>query len=526
MNARKNVFLGRSLNVVNDLSVDEQLYLYQKTKELKTALLRGEDTSRFSLSDQQMGVYLVFLEDSTRTKESFRNAAKFHGVKVNEFNVAGSSFNKKESITDTIKMLFGYSGRSMFIVRSKLEGTCRWLEDALAAYAERNDLMPPAFINAGDGKHEHPTQEFLDEFSFLEQLDWKTDSIHLALVGDLCHGRTVHSKVDGLKIFGKVHVDLIAPEELALPDHYEARMVRNNFAVRRFSSIEEYMRQSDIASIWHFTRLQLERMGEEVLEKAPSLRRAVTFRSEFLPNLPEGTKFYHPLPRHREFPTIPVFLDELPVNGWDRQSINGYYTRVIEIAMFSGKIGEDFTGTPHVAPSYSDDFVEEAPIHDEKQHDYKVGIKPVENGIVIDHIGRGSDIGAIWDHIDKVRQIMRLNHRSSHGVYHSSSETIYKGIISLPDILEFDERQLKMLAAITPGCTLNIVKNGRIEKKYRLHMPPRIYNFEEISCKNENCISNPKNFEEVRKEFYRSEDTTFVCRYCQRPHKFDEIWDL
>jgi aspartate carbamoyltransferase len=150
----------------------------------------------------------------------------------------------------------------------------------------------------------------------------------------------------------------------------------------------------------------------------------------------------------------------------------------------------------------------------------------VEDGIVIDHIGRGADIAAIWDHIDKIRHIMRLNCRSSHGVYHSSSDTIYKGIISLPDILEFNERQIKMLAAITPGCTLNIIKHGKIEKKYRLHMPPRIYNFEEISCKNENCISNPKNFEGVRKEFYRSENTAFVCRYCERPHKFGEIWDL
>lgn len=57
-------------------------------------------------------------------------------------------------------------------------------------------------------------------------------------------------------------------------------------------------------------------------------------------------------------------------------------------------------------------------------------------------------------------------------------------------------------------------------------MPPRIYNFDEISCKNESCISNPKNFEGVRKDFYRAGDTTFVCRYCERPHNFNEIWDI
>lgn len=526
MNATQNVFYGRSLAVVNDLSVDEQLYLYEKTRRLKEALLSGEDGGEFALHDSQLGVYLVFLEDSTRTKESFRNAAKFHGVKVNDFNVQSSSFNKRESITDTIKMLFGYSSRSLFIVRSKLEGTCRWLEDALGEYARRNGREAASFINAGDGKHEHPTQEFLDEFSFMEQLDWRSDAIHLALVGDLAHGRTVHSKVDGLKVFREVHVDLIAPEELALPGHYESRMLANNFRVRRFASIEEYLSQSEVAPIWYFTRLQLERMGEEVLEKAPLLRRAVTFDEPQLERLPQGTKFYHPLPRHREFPTIPFFLDNLAVNGWDRQSMNGYFTRIVEIAMLSGRIGGDFSGQPRATPTYIDDFVEEAAVQGGKLHDYKVGIKPVENGIVIDHIGRGGDIGAIWDHIDKIRHIMRLDYRSSHGVYHSSSDSIYKGIISLPDILEFDERQLKMLAAIAPGCTLNIVEGARIKKKYRLNMPPRIYNFDEISCKNESCISNPSNFEDVRKEFYRSKESTFVCRYCERPHNFDEIWDL
>ena len=77
-----------------------------------------------------------------------------------------------------------------------------------------------------------------------------------------------------------------------------------------------------------FTRLQLERMGESVLEKAQSLREAVTFRQDMLGKIPEGTRFYHPLPRDRLYPTNPTFLDELPLNGWDGQSANGYWTRI------------------------------------------------------------------------------------------------------------------------------------------------------------------------------------------------------
>ena len=299
-------FKGRSLSVINDLSVDEQLFLYRKTRELKEAFRAGESLDRFRLNNRESSFYLLFLEDSTRTKESFRNAAAFHGGRVNLFDSAASSFNKMESITDTVKMLVGYAPTSTFIIRSRLEGLTTYLDSTLGEYCLHRQIPKPVFINAGDGKHEHPTQELLDEFSFLEQKNWDRSSIHLAIVGDLFHGRTVHSKVNGLKIFESVRVDLIAPQELMMPDHYIDEMKENGFSVRIFSSIDEYLAQTDIACIWYFTRLQLERMGDEILEKADSLRKAVTFRQDFMPLLKPQTRFYHPLPRHKEHPTIPT----------------------------------------------------------------------------------------------------------------------------------------------------------------------------------------------------------------------------
>ena len=72
-------------------------------------------------------IYLI--PQGTRTKESFRNAASFHGMKVYIFDCSTSSFAKGETLTDTIKMLVGYSvGQTMFVIRSKMEGVCRWLE--------------------------------------------------------------------------------------------------------------------------------------------------------------------------------------------------------------------------------------------------------------------------------------------------------------------------------------------------------------------------------------------------------------
>ena len=522
----RGIFKGRSIAVVNDLSRDEQLYLYRKTAELKEKYLRGEDCLEFKLNDPDFSVYLMFLENSTRTKESFRNAALFHNVRMNNFDASTSSFKKAESFADTVRMLYGYSKDSLFILRTPEEGVCRALDEELGDYARKLGWQKPGFINGGDGKHEHPTQEFLDEFSFLEQKNWDHSKIHIVLTGDLYHGRTVHSKTDGLGIFKEVKVDLVAPPELALPDYYEDRMIQNGFQVRKFSSIEEYLNQKDVADIWYFTRLQLERMGDKILDKADSLREAVTFQERFMGLLPQGCRFYHPLPRHREHPVIPSFLDKTPLNGWDEQSINGYYTRIVEIAMVGGKIGDDFTGEhPPVTPA-PDDYIIDVPVTRKSlvQDRYKVGIKPVDEGIVIDHIAVGESIEEIWDQINRIRHILKLNYRSSHGVYHTSDPRQFKGIISLPDILTLEQKDIKKLAAVSPGCTLNFIKDQSVDRKYRLHMPPRIYNFEEISCKNENCISHPLGHQHINTLFTR-EGESFVCHYCQKKYTFKEIWN-
>ena len=524
---RNGPFKGRTIAVVNDLSLDEQRYLYRKARELKSLSLSRGDVRKFKIDDRDYQVYLIFMEDSTRTRESFRNAAKFLGCRTNMFDTATSSFNKNESITDAIKMLYGYSADSCFILRTKLEGVCRSLQGSLSRYAEISGGPRPGFINAGDGKHEHPTQEFLDEFSFLEQMHWNEDHIHLALTGDLYHGRTVHSKADGLRVFRNVEVDLVAPELLSMPPYYVEKMKDNGYQVNVYESLDEYLASGKVAPIWYFTRLQLERMGESVLERAPLLRRSVTFRKDMLSRLPEGARFYHPLPRDRNNPTNPCFLDELPLNGWDAQSANGYWTRIIEIGMVSGLLGEDFEGAFAMEPEIIEDFVVEVPAVEHPKPEYKVGIKPVEEGIVIDHIATAEPIDKIWGNIEAVRKILKLNVRSSQGVYHSfKGPEVFKGIISLPDIISFGEKDLKKLAAIAPGCTLNLIRGGRVAKKYRLAMPPRIYGFEEISCKNENCISNPKHNEGVTTEFRRTSGSRFVCRYCEREHSFREIWDI
>mmetsp|Transcript_71627 Transcript_71627/g.124392 ORF Transcript_71627/g.124392 Transcript_71627/m.124392 type:complete len:633 (+) Transcript_71627:98-1996(+) len=565
--ADSHPFRGRSVAVVNDLTLQEQWYLYQQTRELKAAVKRGDGLSKFRLQCPEMAVYTIFMEDSTRTKESFRNAAEFHGMKVNMFDAKTSSFQKNETITDTIKMLCGYStGQSLFVIRSKVEGVCRWLEESIAEFTQLRGFPRASFINAGDGRHEHPTQEFLDEFSFLEHKGWNTSSIHLALLGDLFHGRTVHSKVDGLKLYGSVDVDLIAPAELALPKTYEDRMTAAGFNVRKFSSIAEYLEQPKVAKIWYFTRLQLERMGDKVLDKSAELRKAVTFQREFVEKLPANSKFFHPLPRDARHPTLPFWLDNTELNGWDQQSQNGFFTRIVLLGMLGGLAAKNFSPAPELvltprkarpakmipaSPQPSSDEISNNQLLSSMFSDFvkrdddidseelakrsaEVGLAPVSKGIVLDHLAEGQGVETIWAVMGMVRSVLGTNALGAMGVYRSKVKPEKAaGYLVVPDfnISSLDRLPLKKIAAMAPGSTLSVVEHGVVTSRFSLQVPPRIYNFNDISCKNPGCISNPANGQrEVSAYFLRAEPTSegkwaFTCKYCEHVHSFWQIWD-
>ncbi|PKL09026.1 MAG: bifunctional aspartate carbamoyltransferase catalytic subunit/aspartate carbamoyltransferase regulatory subunit, partial [Spirochaetae bacterium HGW-Spirochaetae-7] len=198
--------------------------------------------------------------------------------------------------------------------------------------------------------------------------------------------------------------------------------------------------------------------------------------------------------------------------------------RAALMAMLSGVIGDDFEGEGLSVRQADEDFVVEAPTSSAHKPEYKVGIKPVDSGLVIDHIASGAPVEEIWNRIDKIRRVLGLNLRSSHGVYHTSSGA-FKGIISVPDLESFGEKELKRLGAVSPGCTLNLVQDHRVARKYRLGMPPRIYKFDDIACRNENCVSHPSHEEHVEASFVRKGGTdTFVCRWCEKEHDYPEIW--
>ncbi len=532
----RHPFAGRSLAVIDDLNRDERLYLYARARELKEAHRRGDTTvlEAFRVGDPDFGMYEVFLEDSTRTRESFKNAAHFHRLKFSELNAASSSFNKSESYADTFANLIGYDNR-LFVIRSKLEGVCRYLAEQTERYQRRHRLSQGvSFINAGDGRHEHPTQELLDEFSFLEDRAWDSSEIHLALVGDLYHGRTVHSKVYGLRLFDAVRVDLVAPPELSMPRHYVEEMRHAGFVVREFGSIGEYLEQraepQGVARQWYFTRPQLERMGERVLRRAGELREAITFDPARQEKLPPGTVFYHPLPRHREHPTIPVALDDSPLNGWERQSANGWYVRMVLIALLAGRIGDDYEGPigrPHSEdpPLITEVRSRDVPPEDNtgKGRRYSEGIRPIHDGLVIDHIFTGAEPAAIRSHLTTLISVMHLHGRGGEWVS-AGADGRHKGLLFRPGHPGLGEDQVRKLAAVIPGATVNIIRDGTVAHKYRLGHPQRIWGLPELICRNTACITFPENGEQTLPSFRRGRTGAYICEYCSTTHAFTEVW--
>jgi len=300
---------------------------------------------------------------------------------------------------------------------------------------------------------------------------------------------------------------------------------------------------------------------------------------EFIDRVPPKARFFHPLPRDSRNPDLPFWLDDTKFNGWDQQSQNGYFTRITLLALVNGHLGEDFQcSTPrrqcadsransitdgiadgmtpmaikseHVKLSLlqspgkgsesalheSTDFIEVLSMSKKEQRskkEFQMGIRLIENGIVIDHIRKGAEPQQIWDRMSKVRLNLGLNVIGAQGVFSSGDHKTMKGLMSLPDfdISKWDRANLKRLAALAPGSTLNVIEGGQVLEKFRLHVPPRIYNFTDVMCHNGACVSNPANGQrEVVPYFIKKVQEAhntkceFTCKYCEHVYDYDAIW--
>jgi aspartate carbamoyltransferase catalytic subunit len=176
----------------SDFSKDEILDLFEDTREFL----------KFEPSEILKGKIIVtlFFENSTRTRSSFEIAAKRLGAEVVSLDVSTSSASKGETIYDTVANINAMKPDAIIIRHSECG-----LPESLLGYVD----CP--IINAGDGRHSHPTQAFLDLFTMYEHFDGKVEGKRIAIIGDVRNSRVAGSNRRLLPRFG-IEVSLVAPD--------------------------------------------------------------------------------------------------------------------------------------------------------------------------------------------------------------------------------------------------------------------------------------------------------------------------
>ena len=221
----------------------------------------------------------IFFENSTRTRTTFEIAAKRLSADVISLNVGTSSQSKGETILDTVDNLIAMH-TDMFVVRHSQSGASH-----LIAQHVPNGI---SVINAGDGRHAHPTQGLLDVFTIRK---YKPDmhNLRVALVGDILHSRVARSEIHALTTMGVPEVRVIAPKTL-LPAHVE------KLGVHVFHDMHEGLKDVDVVMM---LRLQNERMSGAMLPSAQEYFKTYGLTPEKLAFAKPDAIVMHPGPMNR-----------------------------------------------------------------------------------------------------------------------------------------------------------------------------------------------------------------------------------
>ncbi len=243
----------------------------------------------------------LFFEASTRTATSFELAAKRLSADVINIKGSGSSVEKGESLKDTILTLNAY-GPDIFVIRHKGIGAC----NLAARFTEA------AVLNAGDGKHEHPSQALLDLFTIEHEIG-PLDGLQIAIVGDVVHSRVARSDIIAMTKMG-AKVTLVGPPTL-IPWKAESLGVQTSVDIRDIAD----------ADVVYVLRMQHERMGEGGF--VPSLREYASRYGVTHARLRPGQRVMHAGPINRGVEISGALADD-PATLIERQAANGLVVRM------------------------------------------------------------------------------------------------------------------------------------------------------------------------------------------------------
>ncbi len=187
----------------------------------------------------------LFFEASTRTRSTFELAAKRLSADILNININASATVKGESLLDTLRNLEAMHV-DMFIIRHQDSGAAEFLSHHISPNI--------SVINAGDGRHAHPTQAMLDMYTIRKEKG-AFENLTIAIVGDLLHSRVARSQIHALRTLGAKEIRVIAPRTI-LPARIES------LGVKVFHRIEQGLKDVDVIIM---LRLQKERMQGALL---------------------------------------------------------------------------------------------------------------------------------------------------------------------------------------------------------------------------------------------------------------------
>jgi aspartate carbamoyltransferase catalytic subunit len=226
----------------------------------------------------------LFYESSTRTSSSFELAAKRLSADTMSIKAAGSSVDKGESLKDTALTLSAYDP-DVIVIRHPEIGAPQLVARYTGAH----------LVNAGDGKHQHPTQALLDLYT-IQGACGRIEGLHVAIVGDVLHSRVARSDIQALALMG-AKVTLVGPPAL-IPRGIEAMGVEVSYDIDAIGD----------ADLVYVLRMQKERM-QEGANYVPSLREYSARWGVTAERVRPGQKVMHPGPMNRGVEIDPLVAD-------------------------------------------------------------------------------------------------------------------------------------------------------------------------------------------------------------------------
>ena len=265
----------------------------------------------------------LFFEASTRTRISFEFAEKRLSADTVNIASSGSSVVKGETLVDTARNLEAMR-IDMVVIRHNSSGAAKFLADRI----------PSNVINAGDGRHEHPTQGLLDMLTIRDRLG-RIEGVRVCIVGDVLHSRVARSNIWGLTKMG-AEVAVCAPRTLLPADVAE-------IGVKVFNRIEEAIEWAEVLNV---LRLQLERMQSGYVPSLREYNRVFGVTRERVERAPRDLVILHPGPMNRGV-EIDSDVADGPHSVILGQVTNGVAVRMAVLYLLAGGMPEKAEAAKH-----------------------------------------------------------------------------------------------------------------------------------------------------------------------------------